>query len=443
MPRRAARRGRAPSAPARNSARLTVTARATRLSTKGRPRRSRMRPRGASGWTMRTRFWSALPLRVGASITCRYQRRENSAAKSHATTTPTTARRSRDVSGAAVLIGAQPPGASSGVCPLGGGAARQRPPDEGDGGQGQHRVHHGHQAGDLGQAGSDELRLADDRADHREQHHTGGAGEQRGDRGDPPAGADDAGLEAADGEADQAEGEGRQPERGLHEQIGHHADAEADQRAPLRTGDQAAGDGEEQQRVGADVVDVDGGEERRLHDEHGEDGERQPHPGACHGRAGVAGAGDPPVVERPGVELYWSTFTKASRRRSTTGVIVTSSWRLAGRSTASTTVPTGMPGGKTLCCIPLVTTTSPLATLVPASMSSTGIAACGPLPAATPTSPDPVRRTPTLKAGPARRSCPPAGTQRWRPGAPGRTRHGRGRAPAARSSSRARRPSAG
>ncbi len=89
--RRGARRRRGRS----SAERSIVTCTEMRLSTMTLPLRSRMRPRGASTATTRIRFASAATCDSSAAMTCRYQSRANSAAKSENATIPRTERRRR------------------------------------------------------------------------------------------------------------------------------------------------------------------------------------------------------------------------------------------------------------------------------------------------------------------------------------------------------------
>src|SRR5205807_10345441 len=140
-----------------------------------------------------------------------------------------------------------------------------------------------------------------------------------------------------------------------------------------------------QHDVGAGAEHAQVVEDGQLHDQKGQQNQR-------HFRARVAHG-----VSDLGCQI--STLTKSRRLRSTRGSIDTSCWSEPGCTLAERTLPTGMPGGNTLPCRPLVTTTSSPVTLVPTSTRSTGSGCRTPLPRATPTSPDPDIRMPTLKAG--------------------------------------------
>src|SRR5581483_7866937 len=166
------------------SLRTAVSTRESRLSTSTRPWRSRMRPRGAGWYTMRTWLLLACTWKLVLSITCRYQSRENKAANSDSTMIPNTPSRNEDVPPPrmGMLMGRTSPGEG------GGGPSLVGPLHQSDDRDGEDAVDDGDPAGDDGQIGVQQLRLADGGADEPVEHDAAGAGDDRGEGRDPPRG---------------------------------------------------------------------------------------------------------------------------------------------------------------------------------------------------------------------------------------------------------------
>src|SRR6478609_1942201 len=169
------------------------------------------------------------------------------------------------------------------------------------------------------------------------RHDTGGEGDRRPE---PPRRAGETALEDPHEERREPEGEGRQPERSLEEQVGGEAGGETERCAELRTEADRQRDRRDEAEVGDDAEDAQVRHQRRLEDDEEHQEEREAHEadhGIGHSRT------------RTNAVLPASAYSFTAMR----------AWRSPGRLRTDTTRPTGMSGGKGPPSVPAVTRMSP------------------------------------------------------------------------------------